>query len=94
MPGAPEKLPEPPVESGCNVSFDAPLDAPSGTVAFTGGRVVTMKGDEIIEDGVVVVEGNRIKAVGSEGRPSPIPAGARTIDVTGKTVLPGLIDAH
>ncbi len=92
MPDAPEKLPEPPV-LGVNVSFDAPIDTPSGTLAFTGGRVVTMKGDEILEDGVVVVEGNRIKAVGRKGSVA-IPAGARTIDVTGKTVLPGLIDAH
>ena len=58
-------------------------------IAFTGGRVVTMKGDEVIEDGVVVVEGNRIEAVGRQGR-GRHPAGAKTIDVTGKTVLPGL----
>jgi len=92
MPDAPGKLPEPPV-LGVNVSFDAPIDMPSGTLAFTGGRVVTMKGDEVLEDGVVIVEGNRIKAIGRKGSVA-IPAGARTIDVTGKTVLPGLIDAH
>ena len=92
LPGAPEKLPEPPVV-GRNVSFDAPIDMPSATIAFTGGRVVTMKGDEVIEDGVVLVEGNRIKAVGKRGTVA-VPAGAKTIDATGKTVLPGLIDAH
>jgi imidazolonepropionase-like amidohydrolase/Tol biopolymer transport system component len=92
LPGSPEKLPEPPV-LGRNVSFDAPIDIPSGSIAFTGGRVVTMKGDEVIEDGVVLVEGNRIKAVGKRGTVA-VPAGAKTIDVSGKTVLPGLIDAH
>ncbi len=65
----------------------------SSTIAFTGGRVVTMNGDEVIEDGVVLVEGNRIKAVGRRGEVS-IPAGAKTYDVTGKTVLPGFVDAH
>ena len=92
LPGAPEKLPEPPV-TGANVSFDAPIDVPSGVVAFIGGRVATMNADEVIEDGVVVVEGNRIRAVGKRGAVA-IPAGARAVDVTGKTVLPGFIDAH
>jgi imidazolonepropionase-like amidohydrolase len=78
-----------------NISFAAPIDAPpaSSVVAFTGGRVVTMKGDEVIEDGVVLVEGNRIKAVGKKGDVA-IPAGAKTIDASGKTVLPGYVDAH
>ena len=56
-------------------------------VAFTGGRVVTMKGDEVIEDGVVLVEGNRLKAVGPRASVQ-VPAGAKIIDATGKTVLP------
>ena len=66
LPGAPEKLPDPPVV-GRDIGFNAPVDEPAGAVAFTGGRVVTMKGDEVIEDGVVVVEGNRITAVGKRG---------------------------
>jgi imidazolonepropionase-like amidohydrolase len=50
-------------------------------------------GEEVIEDGVVVVERNRIVAVGPKASVS-VPAGARTVDVSGKTVLPGLVDAH
>ncbi len=92
LPGAPEKLPEPPAR-GVDIGFTAPVDEPSSTLAFTGGRVVTMKGDEVIEDGVVVVQGNRIAAVGRRGQIA-IPQGAKTVDVTGKTVLPGFIDAH
>ncbi len=94
LPGAPEKLPEPAGE-GMNISFVEPVDMPpsTSTVAFTGGRAVTMNGDEVIEDSVVLVEGNRIKAVGRRGEVS-IPAGAKTFDVTGKTVLPGFVDAH
>jgi len=94
VPGAPEKLPETP-EKGLPIGFEAAADVPSGIVALVGGRVVTMRGggDEVIEDGVVVVEGNRIKAVGPKTSVS-IPAGAKTVDITGKTVLPGLVDAH
>ncbi len=92
LPGSPEKLPDPPV-AGRDIGFNVPVDEPTTTVAFTGGRVVTMKGDEVIEDGVVVVQGNRITAVGKRGAVA-VPAGAKTIDASGKTVLPGFIDAH
>lgn len=94
LPGAPEKLPEP-AAHGVNIAFAAPIDVPSGSpaIAISGGRVVTMKGDEIIEDGVVLVEGNRIRAVGKRGQ-VPVPANARVVDAAGMTVLPGFVDAH
>jgi imidazolonepropionase-like amidohydrolase/Tol biopolymer transport system component len=94
VPGSPEKLPEAP-EKGKPIGFEAVSDIPSGSLAFVGGRVVTMRGggDEVIEDGVVLVEGNRIKAVGRR-TDLPVPARFRAVDVSGKTVLPGLVDAH
>ncbi len=91
-PGAPEKLPEP-AEAGVEIGFQAESDVPKGRLAITGGRVVTMKGDEVIEDGVVLVEGNRISAVGRQGEVA-VPPGTKTIDAAGKTVLPGLVDVH
>lgn len=71
------------------------LDKPDGITALVGARVITMARDDggVIEDGVVVVEGNRIKAVGKRGELA-IPSGARIVDVAGKTIIPGLIDAH
>ena len=90
--GAPAKLPEPPA-TGVNIGFKHPTDVPSGKIAFTGGRIITMRGDEVIEDGVIVVEGNRIRAVGSKAQVRP-PADATVIDVAGKTLIPGLIDVH
>ena len=90
--GAPEKLPEA-TSQGIDLSFDVPYGKPAGTLALVGGRVIPMRGDEVIEDGVVVVAGNRIAAVGRRGEVT-VPAGAKTIDVAGKTVVPGLVDAH
>ena len=52
-----------------------------------------MKGKEIIEDADVVVRDNRIVAVGARGQVA-IPTGAKIIDVTGKTVMPGMVDTH
>src|SRR3546814_8606531 len=47
----------------------------------------------VIEDGVILIEDNRIRAVGPRGSVD-VPAGAQQVDVTGKTIIPGLIDAH
>lgn len=92
--GAPEELPEPP-EDGIDIGFDVDADAREGVVALVGGRVVTFKGggDEVIEDGVVVLDGDRIVAVGARAD-IEVPAGARIVDTTGHTVLPGFIDVH
>jgi len=90
--GAPETLPEP-TSAGIDLSFDVPYGKPAGKLALVGGRVITMRGDEVIEDGVVVVDGNRIVAVGVNGD-VPLPPDARRIDVAGKTLIPGLVDAH
>ena len=75
------------------ISVEAPRKKPSGTVVLSGARIVTMKGDEIIEKGDIVVTDNRITAVGPKGKVN-IPAGAKTVDVSGKTIIPGLVDVH
>ena len=46
------------------IGFSADSDRPTGSVALTGARIITMAGDEVIENGTVVVEENRIVAVG------------------------------
>ena len=76
-----------------DVALTVPKDRPSGTVVLRGARIITMKGDEVIQRGDVVVTNNRIAAVGPEGSVT-LPAGARTIDVSGKTIMPGLVDIH
>ena len=68
-------------------------DVPTGSFVLRGGRALTMKEDEIIENADVVVTGNRITAIGARGSVT-IPEGAHIIDVSGKTVLPGFVDTH
>ena len=81
--------------TGVSLSMRVTADKPKGRVAIVGARVVTMKGSDggVIDDGVVLVEGDRIVAVGKRGEVA-VPAGTPTLDATGKTVIPGLIDAH
>jgi hypothetical protein len=69
----------------------APRDIPRGTVVLRGARVVTMRGTEIVENADVVVTDNRITSVAPRGG---APAGARVIDVSGKTIIPGFVDTH
>ncbi len=76
-----------------DIALTAPKDRPTGRVVLRGARIITMKGDEVIVSGDVVIDGNRIVAVGATGSVA-VPAGARVIDVAGKTIMPGLIDVH
>ena len=68
-------------------------DTPSGYIAFTNGKLITMKGDELIENGTILIKGNRIHAIGKVNEVR-IPRAAKLIDLKGKTVMPGLIDVH
>jgi imidazolonepropionase-like amidohydrolase len=61
--------------------------------AFVGGRIIDGNGGTPIDDGVVLIEGSRIKAVGPRSRVR-IPEGAERIDVSGKYIVPGLMDAN
>ena len=76
-----------------DVTITAPKDRPSGSVVLRGARIITMKGDAVIAKGDVVVTNNRIVGVGEQGTVT-VPAGAKIIDVAGKTMMPGLMDIH
>jgi imidazolonepropionase-like amidohydrolase len=80
-------------EQGITIGLEIETEKPTGSIAFVHGRIITMKGDEVIDDGTVIVEGNLIKAVGRSSE-IPLPAGIKQIDCVGKTILPGFIDAH
>lgn len=65
--------------------------AQAQTTAFVGGRIIDGTG-RVIDNGTVVVTGNTMTAVGPSS--TPVPTGATRVDVKGKTILPGLINAH
>ncbi|MBM4192848.1 MAG: amidohydrolase family protein [Gemmatimonadetes bacterium] len=76
-----------------DVTITVGADRPSGVLVLRGARIVTMKGREVIENGDIVITGNRITAVGARGR-AAIPRGARVIDVGGTTIVPGFVDVR
>ncbi len=73
------------------IRVTASRDIPEGTVVLRGARVITMRDREVIEDADVVVERNRITRVGPRG---DVPTGARVVDVSGRTIIPGFVDTH
>jgi len=89
--GAAGSQPATPPEKGTNIAFSRPYDVPTGKLALTGARIVTMRGDEVIENGTIVIDRNRIVVVGAD---VSVPADAKVIDVAGKTIIPGIIDVH
>src|SRR5688500_8916285 len=59
-------------------------------IVLRPAAVLDPQSGQLTRGAIVVVRGDRIEAVGA----SAAPAGARTIDLSGLTLLPGLIDAH
>ena len=63
-----------------------------GAVVYEGGRLIVGDG-KAIESSAFVVENGRISQVGARGQ-IKVPAGASRVDLTGKTVMPAIVDAH
>lgn len=74
------------------IASATPLAAQEQTQVFRGARLLPISSAPI-ENGVLVVEGGKIVAVGEEGRVQ-IPANAVVHDVSGKVIMPGLVDTH
>jgi imidazolonepropionase-like amidohydrolase len=76
----------------CATTLAAQSQAPPPrTIAVRAARLVDPKGGTTIANPVVIVEGDKVKAVGAN---LAVPAGAEVIDLRAATLIPGLIDAH
>jgi imidazolonepropionase-like amidohydrolase/Tol biopolymer transport system component len=78
-------------EKGITINVDLPMDKPNGTIVLKNARIITMKGNEVISNGTIVIEGNKIVTIGKNVN---YDANAKVIDCSGKTIMPGFIDAH
>jgi Tol biopolymer transport system component len=84
---------KPPKADEFEVAIEKPRAKPKGVVVLRGAKIITMKGDEVIPDGEIVITDNRITAVGKRGTVQS-PAGAKVIDLKGATIMPGIVDVH
>jgi len=76
---------------GLDIDLRLKSDLPDGKLAITNARIITMKGDEVIENGTIIIDQNKIIAIGTN---VSVPAEAKVIDASGKTIMPGIIDVH
>lgn len=84
------------IKAGTDIGLVLTSDKPSGLIAFTNARVITMDqegGFPVIDNGTVLVRENRIEAVG-EASEVQIPSDAFVVDLDGKSIMPGIIDVH
>jgi len=90
LPGSGDEIADMP-DKGIEVALNMDVDKPSGRIAFTNARIITMEGDQVIDKGTLLVNQDRIEAIGTS---VDIPSDAKVYDLNGKTIMPGLVDAH
>ena len=90
--GATGPITAPSLESH-HVALETRRHRADGTLVLRGARLITMRADEVIENGAVRVENGLIVQAGKVADVH-VPHDATVLDVTGKTIMPGLIDAH
>lgn len=92
LPGSPDSIP--PMDSvGIKINLVLSTDKPKGILALKGARIIIMKGEEVIENGTILINENKIMDIGKSDAVQ-IPSRAKIIDVSGKTIMPGMVDVH
>jgi Tol biopolymer transport system component/imidazolonepropionase-like amidohydrolase len=82
-----------PTSKTFNLTFEVAADQPKSNIVFTNVRLITMEGQQVIDKGFLHVVGNQIAALGPMQN-FRAPAGSTTQDLSGKTMMPGIIDVH
>ena len=75
------------------IKVNVQKDIPTGKMLLQNARIITMKGEEVIERGDVLIENARIKQVGSSGSIA-VDGSVQKMDLSGKTIVPGFVDTH
>jgi len=83
---------EPP-KDGMDLSYKVKAAKPSGKIALTNARIITMadKDGGVIDQGTILIDGDRIAAIGDDIKVS---GNVKVVDMEGKTIVPGFIEAH
>ena len=91
--GSVDSIP-PMTEEGTRIGLKVKTDVPAGKIAFTNARIITMnEQEEVIANGTILIENNKIVQIGNSSEVN-IPQDTKVYDVTGKTIMPGMVDAH
>lgn len=85
--------PKPVVSNGTPLGFTALAAKPKGMKAIVGAKVIPMVGDQVIDSATILIDGDRISAVGHTAEVK-LPNDTWVLRAEGKTVIPGLVDVH
>lgn len=85
--------PEEPASPFVRIDLAVEADRPEGTLVLKNARIITLADAGVIEQGTIVIEDNRIAAVGPADS-IDIPDNAFVVDLAGKSIMPGLVDMH
>jgi len=78
---------------GIDIGLKLKTDVPDGRILLKNARIITMKGDEVIENGSILIDHNKIAAIG-KAADVKAPDSIKTYDLRGKTIMPGIVDVH
>jgi imidazolonepropionase-like amidohydrolase/Tol biopolymer transport system component len=78
---------------GILIDLVLPSDKPQSIIALKNARIITMEGDQVIENGTIIIENNRITAIGPSSSVR-VPSSAKVYQLKGKTIMPGMVDVH
>jgi Tol biopolymer transport system component/imidazolonepropionase-like amidohydrolase len=84
---------EPSEPTQTTIGFEIPHDKPSGIIALTGGRMLSMAGPFIDDNTTIIIQHNRIVDIGPDGAVA-IPKNAHIVKLNGRLIMPGFIDTH
>ncbi|MDB2420198.1 amidohydrolase family protein [Flavobacteriaceae bacterium] len=76
-----------------SINLTVKSDVPEGIIAFTNARLITMNGNEVIEEGTIIINQNKIDTIGTSEK-IVIPEDAKVYNMKGKTIMPGIVDVH
>jgi len=78
---------------GIDIGLRLKTDVPDGKILLKNARIITMKGDEVIENGAILIDRNKIIAIG-KATDVKVTDSVKTYDLRGKTIMPGIVDVH
>lgn len=76
-----------------DLSFKVQTYHGQGNIALKNARIITMKGNEVIQQGTMLIKGGRIAVIGA-ATTVKLPPGIKVIDLQGATIMPGMVDLH
>jgi Tol biopolymer transport system component len=82
-----------PADKTITIQLKVPRQYGHGIIALKNARIITMRGQDVIENGTVIIENGIVVSLGKINK-MKVPENATVIDLTGKIIMPGLIDVH